>query len=598
MRFCFIVLAAVSCASALGVTPVAKDGKALATVLTQVGASSAELHAAKDLRDTLGKITGADIPLVADATSIPKNAIVVGQGPLAAKLLPDVPWAKLGLEQTALASHGTTLVVAGGRPRGTIYAVSRLLYQLGARYWAPWATTIPHQVRLTLPNMYFVETPAYESRDSYWFHAFDADWAVHNYDNGFNTRIDEARGGKIEYQGFVHTYYVLVPPEKLFATHPEWFSLIKGKRVTDNAQLCTTNPELREYVVEQVRSQLKQNPRARIISISQNDCFKPCQCDVCQALAKREGSNSALVLVLVNYVAEKLGKEFPDVAFDTLAYQWSRKPPLTMRPLPNVIVRLCSIECNFSFPLDAPANKSFADDVIGWSKLTSRLYIWDYCTNFANYLAPQPNYVTFGETFKFLADHGAKGLFEEGAYQSTDGEMAELKAWVMAQLMWNPKQDNDALVREFLKGYYGDAADSIYSYLQLVQKRAQDGPLSFAAPVSAKFLSYDTMHDAELLWQFAEMKVANNPTLLWRVQQAHLSVQFVWLSRWEEFRAASLAKNDHWLLDLSRKAAAQKWLKLATGPGPDGWTPLTTISEGADSPQQFVERLGNDPAGG
>ena len=189
-------------------------------------------------------------------------------------------------------------------------------------------------------------------------------------------------------------------------------------------------------------------------------------------------------------------------------------------------------------------------------------------------------------------------MFEEGAYQSTDGEMAELKAWVMAQLMWDPKQDNDALVREFLKGYYGEAADSIYNYLQLVQKRAQEGPLSFAAPVSAKFLSYDTMHDAELLWEFAEMKVADNPTLLWRVQQAHLSVQYVWLRRWEEFRAASLAKNDHWLLDPSRKAAAQKWLKLATGPGPDGWTPLTTISEGAESPEQFVDRLGNDPAGG
>jgi len=587
-RFPLLVAAGALWFSAYAETPVAKDGKALATVVTQVGATSGEIHAAQDLRDTLGKITGADIPLLADVTSLPKNAIVVGQGPLASKLLPNVDWSALGEEQTLIASHGSTLVVAGGRSRGTLYAVSKLLQTLGVRYWTPWATMIPHQVRLSIPNMYSSESPAYEYRDPYWFHAFDADWAVHNFDNGWNTRVDDSRGGRIEYQGFVHTYYVLVPPATLFASHPEWFSLINGKRVDHDAQLCTTNPELRDYVVNQVRAQLQQNPKARIISISQNDCFQPCQCDNCRALVKREGSESALVLDLVNYVAEKLEKEFPKVAFDTLAYQWSRHPPRSMRPRKSVIVRLCSIECNFSYPLDAVANKSFTDDVAGWSKLTSRLYIWDYCTNFANYMAPQPDYFTFGETFKFLYDHGARGIFEEGAYQSTGSDMGELKAWVMSQLFWNPALDEDKLVREFLNGYYGKAADPIYAYLNLIEDAAQKGPLSFAAPVSAKFLGYDTMRKAELLFQGAEAAVANDPDKLWRVQQAHLSVQFVWLNRWSEFQKASADAGDHWLVNPSHKALADHWLQVATTPGPPGWTPVTTLTEGGGSPQQFA----------
>jgi len=594
-RFASVLLLPLLGAICYGETPVAKNGKALATVLTQIGATAPEIDAAQDLRGMLAKITGADISLQANATALPSNAIIVGQGPLASKLLPNINWGTLGEEQTLIASHGSTLVVAGGRPRGTLYAVNRLLSSIGVRYWAPWATTIPHKVTLTFPNIYSSESPAYEYRDPYWFHSFDADWAVHNYDNGWNTRVDEARGGRIEYQGFVHTYYALVPPEKLFATHPEWYSLINGKRVNNNAQLCTTNPALRDYIVEQVRAEIRANPRARIVSISQNDCFQPCQCDYCRALAKREGSDSALVLDLVNYVAEKLEKEFPQVAFDTLAYQWSRKPPLDMHPRKSVIVRLCSIECNFSLPLDAPRNQSFADDVTGWSKLTNRLYIWDYCTNFANYLAPQPDYFTFGETFKFLYNHGARGIFEEGAYQSTDADMAELKAWVMAQLFWDPKQNDDSLVREFLQGYYGKAATPIYDYLKLVESEAQKGPLSFAAPVSAAFLGYDTMHKAELLWQSAEALVANDPDSLWRVQQSHLSVQFVWLSRWLEFQQAAKAKGDRWLVNPSRKAFADQWLRTATALGPKGWTPLTAISEGGNTAQQFGAQFAVDP---
>ncbi len=46
--------------------------------------------------------------------------------------------------------------------------------------------------------------------------------------------------------------------------------------------------------------------------------------------------------------------------------------------------------------------------------------------------------------------------FEQGAYQSFGSEMSELRAWVLAQLLWNPViKDDKRLIREFLEGYYG-----------------------------------------------------------------------------------------------------------------------------------------------
>ena len=76
-----------------------------------------------------------------------------------------------------------------------------------------------------------------------------------------------------------------------------------------------------------------------------------------QAVDAEEGARPDSLLRFVNAVAADIEDEFPDVAIDTLAYQYTRKPPRTSRPRPNVIVRLCSIECSFRVPLDVPGNR-------------------------------------------------------------------------------------------------------------------------------------------------------------------------------------------------------------------------------------------------
>lgn len=583
--------------AALGVHAYAETIVAKTVVVSQLGATPAEVHAAQELRDHLAKITGVDISLRTGAAEAPRNAIVVGQGLAARKLFPEVQWDRLGEEQTLIKTKGNVLLVAGGQPRGTLYAVYRLLQvKCGVRWWTPWATTIPKNPKLAFGPLNWTETPAFEYRDPYWFHSFDADWAARNFDNGFNTRVDAARGGKVLYQGFVHTYYGLVQPDKLFAIHPEWFSLINGKRTTQDAQLCTTNPQLRDYVVEQVRAQLRANPRARIASVSQNDCFNPCQCPNCRALATQEGSDSALVLDLANYVGERIEKEFPNVAIDTLAYQWSRHPTKTMRPRPNVIVRLCSIECNFAFPLGAPQNASFGDDIRGWSKLTNRLYIWDYCTNFANYMQPHPDYFTLGPTIRWFSENGVKGVFEEGDYNSNGGDMAELKAWLIAQMLWDPKQDPDKLIDEFLSGYFGSsAAPFIKQYLQLMAKEAQSVHLSFALGTRTPFLRYEVMKQADALWGKAwDARGRAGADFEANVFRSRLGPYYVILRRWPEFRRASLASGDTWQWPQTRMELADLW-RTRQYFNPDRYSSITAVNEGGTTPEDFLAGLGPEP---
>jgi Domain of unknown function (DUF4838) len=582
--------------AARGSVPIAEHGSARTVIVIQAGALPGEVRAAEDLASTLKQITGAEFNILRAPSSLPKACIVVGQGNLASDAFPNVPFASLEPEQLVMETSGSRLLLAGGKPRGTQYAIYRFLQkECGVRWWTPWAATVPSHPNLRVPDTKLTEKPAFESRDPFWYPAFNADWAARNFSNSEHAHLDEAHGGAVTYEGFVHTFYPLVPPEQYAEVHPEWYALVNGKRTFENAQLCTTNPELRELILQHIKDRIKANPGASIVSLSQNDCFNPCTCPLCKAIDDAQASYSGTMIALVNWVAECIAKEYPTVAIDTLAYQYTRKAPKDIKPLPNVIVRLCSIECNFAAPLSDQSNKKFADDIIDWNRLTKRLYIWDYTTNFAHYMLPQPNWFVLGPNLRFFHDHGAKGVFEQGAYQSVGSEMSEMRAWVLAQLLWNPYQDDKALIKEFLRGYYGPAAPSIYAYLELLSREAKGENAGCYTQPDAKFLALPTLAKAEQLWQEAEKATSEGSAFRMRVRQAHLPVLYTFLCRWQPLKVAAIKAGLPWPVSGSRKAVAAQFMSVAAQPWAPGWPAISVINEGGTTPQAFAERMASDP---
>lgn len=570
---------------------VARDGQAACVIVQAADAPPAVRNAAQELAAALREITGAEFEIVTAATA-PKTAILVGPGPAAQAAFPKVPFAQLGAEEIVLQTQGSRLLLAGGSPRGTLYAVAEFLQrQCGVRWWTPWAAHYPRRATLESGALAVRYAPVFESRDPFWYPAFNARWAVRNFSNSQSANIPEDLGGCVRYKGFVHTFYPLVPPEEHFAAHPEWFSLVKGKRTHDHAQLCLTNPDLRTQVVARVKQWLREAPEARIVSVSQNDWYGACECERCRALDDAEGSPAGSLLQFVNYVAEQIEKDFPQVAVDTLAYQYTRKPPKTIKPRPNVIVRLCSIECNFREPLDAPANAKFAADIRGWAQICNRLYIWDYTTDFAHYLQPHPNWFVLGPNVRFFAANHVRGLFEQGAYQGYGSEFAELRSWVLAQLLWRPQADDRALIAEFLDGYYGPAAPAISRYLELMYEASAGWNLTCFSRTDTKFHNFATLHAAELLWAEAELAVAGRPEILPRVRLARLWTGYVWLSQWDRLRKECAAANGTWPLPESRADAASQWLQLAEGQPGLPWSKITHVNESGLTPAKFVAPL-------
>ncbi len=576
----------------------AQNGKAQATIVTQLNATATEVKAAEELSRTLQQITGAAFAVVTNEQNLSKETIIVGQGDIAKKFFPEVPFDKLGRDEIVMQVKGGKLLLAGGRPRGTIYAVNRFLQeQCGVRWWTPWATNIPHQANLKVPALNVRYAPPFEYRAPFWFAAFEQKWKVHNQSNDQSWLIPEDLGGSIKYKGFAHTFNNLVPPDKHFKEHPEWFSLVKGKRIPDG-QLCLTDPQLRDFVVNRVKHLLNESRDSQIVSVTQNDWFKFCECPKCKAVDDAEESHAGTMISFVNYIAEKIEPEFPNVLVDTFAYQYTRKPPKTVKPRHNVTVRLCSIECNFREPLDHPSNAAFAEDIRKWSAICSHLYIWDYVTEFKNYVHPHPNWFVLGPNIRFFERNGVKGIFEEGAYAGHGAEMAEMRAWVLAQLMWNPKQDDRALIREFLNGYYGmDAGKLIYRYLELVHKSSEGLFLGcYLRKEPPIHLQFSVLGEAERLWQQTETATASDPEKLMRVRIAHLPVRYAFIKYWNWLRHDCWERNMVWPLPESRKAVADEFRTVCKGIEGKDWTHVRALSEHGLNVDDFLKEHGDDSA--
>ncbi|MBN2594247.1 MAG: DUF4838 domain-containing protein, partial [Sedimentisphaerales bacterium] len=228
---------------------IAQNNTAKVVIVIAEDAIESERYAADELAGFLQQITGAKFEIKAPPAAGQSRLLV---GPGAAKLaVVDFSTEGLGSDGIVIRTVGDDLILAGGRPRGTLYAVYTFLEEhVGCRWWSSKASTIPIKPTLKIGQLNIRYVPALEYRESFWFDAFDGDWAVRNKSNGNSERLDEKRGGKHVYEGFVHTFFPLIPPEKYFKDHPEWFSEIDGKRVHERAQLCLTNEEMRAELVK------------------------------------------------------------------------------------------------------------------------------------------------------------------------------------------------------------------------------------------------------------------------------------------------------------------------------------------------------------
>ena len=490
-----------------------------------------EAFAADELAYYLEEMTGQSFDIVTDKEDVTKYPIFLGRSRLLEKYGFSVDYKKLGLEGIHVESNPQNhALLLGGGQRGVLYSVYTLLDDyLGCRWFTADCSFIPKAAEtVELNNLKNVFVPYLEQRDANYTCNYPPEFGVRNKMNGAAVHADAKWGSHVIYCGFVHTFGSLVPPNIYGAEHPEYYSEINGKRVVERSQLCLTNPDVIRIATAEIRKRIQEHPEAMIFSVSQNDWRNYCTCEKCRALAEYEGSQAGPLLHFVNAIANDIAKDYPDKIIDTLAYQYTRKPPKHVKPAPNVAIRLCSIECCFIHPLDeCPNNKSFVDDIKGWAAICNRLHIWDYVINYAHNNMPFPNFRVLAPNIEFFIRNHVTSIFEEANYYSDAGELAELRAYVMAKLLWEPKYDVAKAIREFTDGYYGAAAPFIREYLTMLHDNVcNKKDLHVRIYASAQHYLNDKalMDKSTELFQQAMDAVKDDPVQLQRVQVAYLPI--------------------------------------------------------------------------
>ena len=467
--------------------------------------------AANILNLFVGKISACQLPIV-QGTKPNKGDVVLGGTPISEVT-----------EDGFNISTKDGILRISGRDKGIVYGIVTLLEQyLGVDYWGENEYSFTRSKTISFPSFSKIDNPAFRHRQTQCY-ALQTD-SIYKWWN----RLEEP-SEVFAASYWVHTFDKLLPSSIYGKEHPEYYSYFKGKRHPGQAsQWCLTNPEVFEIVAQRIDSIFRANPGKNILSVSQNDGnYTNCTCENCKAIDDREGALSGSVIYFLN----KLAARFPDKEFSTLAYLYTMKPPKHIKPLPNVNIMLCDIDCDREVSLTENASgKEFVKAMEGWAGITNNIFVWDYGINFDNYLSPFPNFHILQDNIRLFKKNHVTMHFSQIA-GSRGGDFAELRAYLVSKLMWNPEADVDSLMKRFLNGYYGEAAPYIYQYIKVMEGALIGSGQRlwiYDSPVTHKngMLKPALMRRYNDLFNAAEKAVTADQQFLKRVQRARLPLQY------------------------------------------------------------------------
>jgi hypothetical protein len=437
-------------------------------------------YAAEILRKYLNKICGKIIRLEETVDDIDphthrklRKCIYVGPGDHLGHFS-EVP--EFGFEELLILKQDDRILLHGGGKRGALYAVSAFLEKfIGCRFFSDDLEYTPKSLPELPEAIHFSDNPAFTARDATGWYTVSGEWAVKNRVNGHFANVTSAQGGKMGYFPFCHSFDKLVPPDKYFFSHPEYFSLINGQR--NPRQLCLANPELQEVVVRQVLEWIGDYPDRDIFSVSENDGGGVCECAECVRMNGNEKAQSENAFGIhksqcgtyfrfINIVAKEVAKHYPDKYIETLAYNYAPEAPREIELDPNVIVRVCRVDTN---------EKMFLDESLpAWLKVSNNIHIWHYAHSY-NCFQLYPILESASRYCRIYRDMGVKGLFfETEGYKSAGIESLWLKNYVLANLLWDPDKAYLPLVEDYFNHAYGAAASEMlecFNQLYLLLER-------------------------------------------------------------------------------------------------------------------------------
>ena len=479
-------------------TPQAKPDKMPTVIVYAIDAIEPEKKAADELKTYLMKISGGNYSLQAeDKVLNGASAIYVGQTAFAKKAGIDL--GTFVEEEYILRTIGRDLVIGGGRPNGTWNGVQYFLQrELGCRFFSWDCEVIPRRESLALPKLDLRRVSSIAGRHIYMAYLdFTpeakkkmADYCRRNYMNAYQSAYD--RQSKSADATRLHNEFFWVEPQKYAASNPEFFTN-KGKFVNlpkergrnQEGSLCWTNRQVWEITLAELRKVIKNDRTGRpewewprVYYIYQNDITQYCHCAQCESVFAAEGSRAGALLQYVNFVAEGIADEYPDVNVLASAYVETEILPKTIRPATNVMIALIDLYTRSDCyrPITSEFNAARKAVFDSWKKTGVKDY-WNMGFA-APYFSP-PRIETMLDSLapdlRYYAASGAKYYFTEAEFcHENPQNFWDLQNYLGLQLMADVTLNEEVLIKEYLVGYYGSAAPAMEAFLTLLRQAVKN----------------------------------------------------------------------------------------------------------------------------
>ncbi|MBO4648516.1 MAG: DUF4838 domain-containing protein [Lentisphaeria bacterium] len=423
--------------------------------------------AAQELSETLEQIYGEKFPV--QPAGKMNRGIFVG--------------VKKGDKMVCSSVKGDRLDIYGTNIK---YAVADFLErECGVRYLWPGklGTVIPDGSVRTLPNGEYSFQPQFSIRLSQSFH-YPTRYMNLPDRKDLSIWLQHRKIGQELRASFGHAFARLVPREKYGKTHPEYFSLItpanwtggvkpeKPRRANSDTgvwQLCTSNPEVRQIIAEQLAANARKHPEI-VQSISPNDGAGFCECDQCKA--EDEPIQTAAGARLTNRmykfmadVARRAQKIYPGTRVGMFSYSYFSGVPTNGVKLPdNCYLSLCYIQVEAITP---EKQKELDDKIIGLGKTGAKIVGREYWGTHYYQNMPIQHSTLIEHNIKLLSKYNAAGIYGE---PSNAFSIRATDNYVLAKLAWDPRLSRDAILHDFCNAAFGQAADVMYRYFDEEEK--------------------------------------------------------------------------------------------------------------------------------
>lgn len=501
------------------------NGESNYSIVISKDYTETEYFAASELQSFLYQVSGANLPLTLDTTlqySDSSKIISVGGTNALNNADSNVDYSKLNGDGFIVKTHKNSLFINGANDRGTLYGVYDFLEKcIGVKFLTADATYVPKQTTIKLYATNIVEIPAFPIRMYLTGPLYSDSLFLARMRMGSElVNASSQYGGKIQWNtGSVHNRLSFVPTSEYFTSankeeNAHMYCLNSSGTPID---LCMTDgltadgkiDESMEVSAFKVALQtlkkqvMETDKECTNFMFCQEDTTICCGCANCMA-AEAKYMRSGMTIQFANLLAEEINKwsreeyDGRKVNIIVFAYYYSTNAPLDSEGnildescIPNeyVYVRIAPINAEVYYTFtDDGKNQTYSAQIRNWANITENIMLWTYHTYYTEFAWYYPTAHTFKDNLSLYQSIGAEYVLLQADYLNSANWQDRINLYVASKMLWNPDQDVTALQEEFVKYYYGAAADEVLEVIGRLDEKIYEISLTG----NVRFQIYET----------------------------------------------------------------------------------------------------------